>query len=84
MQENIKFLPMVKDFIRNNMPQGGYQMVSKRLFNSGIVLDNRQILSEIRALNKSPNMKVVIECCQFLKDNGIKLDVYCEDVIKLD
>lgn len=81
MQESIKFLPMVKEFIRKNMPMGGYKIVSKRLSEAGITLNNREILSEIRSLNNCPNMKVVIECCQFLNDNSIALDDYCKDLL---
>lgn len=78
MQEKYKNMPLIKDYIRTNMPNGGYQMVSKRLEQKGVWIDNKAIVGEIRGLKKNNNMPVVLECLHFLKDNNIDLDHDCE------
>ena len=82
MQEKNKFLPMVKNYIRENMPSGGYQMVSKRLESKGVTVKGHIILNEVKILKNNSNIPLVSECILFLKENNIALDNYCEDFIR--
>lgn len=82
MQENRNFLPMVQDYIRENMPNGGYQIVSKRLEKQGIKLSGMALLVEVRTLKKNPALPAIKECVLFFKENNVPLDQYCEDFIR--
>lgn len=73
---------MVQDYIRENMPRGGYQMVSKRLETQGINLTGQAVLVEISMLKKNPDLPTITECVMFLKENKIPLNSYCEDFIR--
>ena len=82
MQENKNYIPMVQEYIRETMPNGAYQIIAKRLESKGIKVTSAGVQIEIRMLKKKPNVPVIAECISFFKENGIKLDNYCEDFIR--
>ena len=82
MQENNSYLPMVQDYIRENMPNGGYEIVSNRLEKQGVTLTGTTLRLDVRTLKKNPNLSGITECVKFLKENKIPLNSYCEDFIR--
>jgi hypothetical protein len=76
MQENKDLCILSQLFVVENMPYGGYSMVSKRL--NIDKLDGTKVKNIIRNLKKDPNTRVVAECCNFLKENNVKINDNCE------
>ncbi len=83
MQDNSSFLPLVQKFILDNMPHGGFNMVSIRLNSKGKCLSGRQVMNELRTLKKELDTDVVLHSLMFLKDNEVKLSNYCEEWLVL-
>lgn len=81
MQEKNRLLPMVQDFIHRTMPSGGYKMVSRRLVAKNIRVDNQFVLREVKTLKKDTSIPIILECCLFMKENGILLDSYCNEFL---
>lgn len=75
MQTDNELCILAQLFVIENMPYGGYSIVSKRLKTEGIT--GNKVKNIIRNLKKEPNVKVVSECCNFLKDNSIDLNSNC-------
>lgn len=84
MQNNHSFLPMVKNFIVENMPYGGYNMVSKRLADRNIHLNRQEVNQEVRMLKKDNIIPVLIECLQVMKYNKIELDEHCKRFLEAE
>ena len=73
---------MVQDYIRENMPNGGYQIVSKRLESQGVTIKGIGVHVEVKTLKNNTDTSIIGECVKFLRECKIPLDSYCEDFIR--
>lgn len=86
MQVDFINYPMIKNHIVQNMPFGGYAIVSSRLKNLDIKINNQSLLRQIRELKKGFNATessrtIIKECLTFMLENNIELDKYCLDFL---
>jgi hypothetical protein len=79
MQTDNELCILSQLFVIENMPYGGYSIVSKRLKIDGIT--GIKVKNIIRNLKKEPNVKVVSECCNFLKENGVEINLNCKNFL---
>jgi hypothetical protein len=78
MQVNTDLSILSQLFVVENMPYGGYSIVSNRLKDKIDGITGIKVKDIIRNLKKEPNNAVIAACCTFLKENNVKLNANCE------